>query len=304
MAGWASHGVDAFTFEDIVAQSFADALPQCSGSIRAAVDAIEAASPEKVASAFNVCEPRALGPSQSSELFAYALENLPQLNYPYAVGSLPAHPVRYACEVLIAAADVARDSSHELIKAAATVTALALGIPEGACIPFLGVGGPGNTPGDGPGRGSWGWQSCTETLHAFSARTIRNYSFDLGRSARQCSSLFPPLPPARALTPDPSLLARRYGGYALADGTAQVTRLIWSQGLLDPWHGWFRGVTTPAPASDVHHIIMEGAAHHLDLRGPHPDDPPAVTAARALELDVILRWLAEEASSATLPLTV
>lgn len=295
--GWASHGVDAFTFQDIVARNYDEAEPRCLASVKAAAAAIEAATQAEVEAAFNVCEPRALGPSRS-DLFVYALEGLPQLNYPYAVGSLPGNPVKHACSELVSAAS-AVDAPKALIQAAASVTAWALGGAAAACIPYLGVGGPGNTPGDGPGLGAWGWQSCTETLHTFSARTLRNYTFDLGTSTSLCSSLY-----KRTVSPDTSLLARRYGGYALADGSAGVTRLIWSHGLLDPWHGWFQSMPTPAPGSDVHHVVMEGAAHHLDLKSPSPDDPPAVTAGRARELEIIRRWLSEEAAAAAVSIVV
>jgi hypothetical protein len=36
---------------------------------------------------------------------------------------------------------------------------------------------------------------------------------------------------------------------------------------------------------------MERGAHHLDLRGPHADDPPEVTAARAQEQSIIRGWI-------------
>ena len=36
--------------------------------------------------------------------------------------------------------------------------------------------GPAGVPGDGPGPGNWGWQSCTQNLHQFSARGVRSYS--------------------------------------------------------------------------------------------------------------------------------
>jgi hypothetical protein len=34
-------------------------------------------------------------------------------------------------------------------------------------------------------------------------------------------------------------------------------------------------------------------AHHLDLRGANPNDPPSVVAAREFELATIRRWVAE-----------
>ena len=38
---------------------------------------------------------------------------------------------------------------------------------------------------------------------------------------------------------------------------------------------------------------MPKGAHHLDLRGPHPADPPDVSACRAQEERIMLGWLQE-----------
>ena len=38
-------------------------------------------------------------------------------------------------------------------------------------------------------------------------------------------------------------------------------------------------------------LLMKNAAHHLDLRGPHPDDPPDVSATRTQEEQVIRGWI-------------
>jgi hypothetical protein len=50
------------------------------------------------------------------------------------------------------------------------------------------------------------------------------------------------------------------------------------------------------PASGNHWIIMPKGAHHLDLRGPHPEDPPDVTAARAQEEAIIKGWIEDHAT--------
>jgi hypothetical protein len=63
-----------------------------------------------------------------------------------------------------------------------------------------------------------------------------------------------------------------------------------SNGGRDPWSGG--GFLQPGAASTGNHwIFMERGAHHLDLRGPHADDPPEVTAARAQEQSIIRGWI-------------
>jgi hypothetical protein len=40
-------------------------------------------------------------------------------------------------------------------------------------------------------------------------------------------------------------------------------------------------------------MIMPKGAHHLDLRGPHPEDPANVTATRALQEKYLKKWIDE-----------
>ena len=129
-----------------------------------------------------------------------------------------------------------------------------------------------------------GYQSCTQTLHKFSARGIRSYAFSLEKIDAYCSSLFD-------IMPDTSHLSQVYGGYELADGNA-VSNVIWSNGLLDPWHGGgFLKATSTSNDSSNHFLIMKSGAHHLDLRAPHPCDPEDVTHAREQEEMIIRGWI-------------
>lgn len=282
VAKWEAHGVTAFAFEDRVARDFEEARPDCMHLIDAAKKAIVAVEDSELVRIFDVCEAEVLGP-QRSDLFVYALEGLAQQDYPYAVGSVPASPINATCDLLAEAKYPAA-----LVTAAARVTQWSLGYDNTStdCLPDQGAG-VFTGPGDGPGKDSWGWQSCTETLHRFSAQKLRTYAFNFSRMVALCSSLYSP-----SVTPDTDALARRFGGFALADGTAGVSRIIWSHGMLDPWGGWFQNIAEPPSGSEVYHFVMEGAAHHLDLRGSRPDaDPPMVTAARRREAEIIEGWI-------------
>jgi len=282
--GWSEHGVTQYTWSDIVTKSYAEAHPQCLQTIVDAVSAINNAPIEMLVRAFHVCEPAGLGPNAPSELFQYALENLPQENYPYPVGNNPGWPVNATCDRLVAAAT----SETSLIEAAASFAAESFGYSSGGpCIATL-TEGPGSVPGDGPGPGNWGWQSCTENLHQFSSRGVRNFTFNLQTNAIDvCNAAF-----NQSVSPDTTALTRQYGGYALAYGdvSSGVSNLIWSNGGLDPWGGG--GFIKPGnPDSGNHWIWMAKGAHHLDLRGPHPQDPPEVTAARKKEEEIITQWI-------------
>ena len=74
---WPTHGVDEFTWSDIVVRDYADAHPRCLAQISAAMAAIDAAPLASVVKAFHVCEPAGLGPDKRTELFSYALESMP-----------------------------------------------------------------------------------------------------------------------------------------------------------------------------------------------------------------------------------
>eukprot|EP00656_Telonema_subtile_P050392 TRINITY_DN6512_c0_g1_i4.p1 TRINITY_DN6512_c0_g1~~TRINITY_DN6512_c0_g1_i4.p1 ORF type:complete len:207 (+),score=46.29 TRINITY_DN6512_c0_g1_i4:113-733(+) len=201
---------------------------------------------------------------------------------------MPASPVNVVCAAATnATAEYARTGDRSvLIAAAATVTDMFFGYDGSTCVPAQPVGGPGNTPGDGPGPGAWGYQSCTEALHPFSARGLRNYTFSYEASAVLCNDLY-------GLKPDLYKIVEQFGGYQLADGSAGVSHLIWSQGTLDPWHGWFNEMKAPSSESNVYHFLMKGSAHHLDLKSPNPADPADVTAARAQYVEIMRRWILE-----------
>ena len=144
---------------------------------------------------------------------------------------------------------------------------------------------------DGPGLDSWGYQSCTETLHSFSARGIRNYTFSLDASGNEpCASIY-----SSSVQPDLKLLSRRFGGFELQ--TSGVTNVIWSNGLLDPWSGGsFKTAPATGPGQNLY-LVMASGAHHLDLRGPDPADPIDVTEARAIEEATIRAWIEQYAAT-------
>lgn len=281
--GMATHGVGEFAFEDVVIATWKGSRPGCLGAILEAIDAIDSADESYIVKEMNVCEARALGPDRKSGLFAYVLEGMPQGDYP-SLG----FPVAKACDKLLDASRRASGKPAALIRAAADIVK---GFFGESCVAYD-VGGPGNTPGDGPSGSAFGYQSCTECLHANSARLFRNYTFSLEGSTKLCARLY-----NRTVRPDMTALARQFGGgYILAEGAAGVSHLIWSQGTLDPWHGWWKNIKDPPAHLEVYHILMEGSAHHTDLRLPSPADPPSVTKARKAEEAIIRKWLRDATS--------
>ncbi|KAL3660990.1 hypothetical protein V7S43_014006 [Phytophthora oleae] len=69
-----------------------------------------------------------------------------------------------------------------------------------------------------------------------------------------------------------------------------ASNIVFSNGNFDPWSGL--GVLKSLSPSVVA-VPVPGGAHHLDLFFTHPLDPPAVTEARATELQYIRQWIDE-----------
>jgi len=304
-AHWSNHGVDQYTWADIAAKDYHEADPLCMSTIQATRTLIESTDTATLVDLFNVCDATGLGPTTKSDLFSYALESMPQLDYP---DSTPPWPVNDTCTKLI---DAQSHGDQALLEEAATITKRCLGIPfqhhgsSSSCMSTL-AEGPGSIPGDGPGGVSaWSFQSCTETLHVFGSSVakghIRDFVFNMEESANKvCKQLF-------QTTPNDAALTKEFGGYSIADNAQGVTNLIWSNGGMDPWHGggfypngMLPNASTPLLTSDdlrsVHYIWIRRGAHHGDLRGPSKNDPKELTDARTQEEAIIWGWIQEAGS--------
>ena len=83
---------------------------------------------------------------------------------------------------------------------------------------------------------------------------------------------------------------------AYGDGAQLVRALrnvVFSDGEKDPWRvgGVPDNASAISPDGSVVHILIDGAAHHQDLRATDPRDPESVRAAKRLEAAHIRRWL-------------
>jgi lysosomal Pro-X carboxypeptidase len=286
-SAWASHDVTQFTWIDIVQNVFSTTEhggEACFNKLKASVSAVAAmgataAGRAALAKQSHLCSPDVLGADPTNFLID-ALETLPQSDYPYAIGSLPAWPVNATC--------AAAASIDDPIALAVNVTDMFYGYNGADCIDGEGQGG---IPGGGPGPaswGPWGYQSCTETLHQFSSSVttghgFRDFDFSLGSASQTCQQLY-------QVQPNPRWAEQRWGGFHIGDGHTGVTNLIWSNGGLDPWHGG--GFLRPFENTDeLHWFFLPEGAHHLDLRGPHPADPANVTATRAAQETILRGWI-------------
>lgn len=143
--------------------------------------------------------------------------------------------------------------------------------------PCADITGCGGGVGD-PDAMSWDYQSCTELIANVDTNNVTDMfpaaPYDFDQLTAYCQEHW-------GATPDPLKIPTMYN-YTTS------SRIIYSNGYLDPW--WPGGVLTDQSVSLIA-LQMEGAAHHLDLRGSDPADPVSVVATRQLEEEIILGWL-------------
>ncbi|KAG2433173.1 hypothetical protein HYH02_012716 [Chlamydomonas schloesseri] len=207
-------------------------------------------------------------------------------NFPYPSsyitnghGLLPAFPVRAACEPLAGGDDW---SDADLLDAmAAAVGVFYNHTGDLACFdPFAGT-----DPDSDHDANWWDYQWCAEMLMPFAKDGDSDMfwpePFDLGASVEACQDNW-------GVTPRPLWATTQWGGRRIAAGS----NIVFSNGLLDPWHGG--GVLEDISDSMPAVIIPEGA-HHLDLMFSHPDDPLSVIEVRKFQRESIRDWIQQAA---------
>lgn len=100
-----AHGMDEFTWIDIVNKDYEDAAPHCLETLAQGVAQVQSTgqSPSgltQLTEIFHLCKPLQ-DVQHLLDLITDALETMPQLDYPYAIGSLPAWPVNATCNMIL-----------------------------------------------------------------------------------------------------------------------------------------------------------------------------------------------------------
>jgi hypothetical protein len=198
-----------------------------------------------------------------------------------------------------AAAAAASAASSSSSSAPPSLARLAHGAPHGlvanAGIAVGGgkaaVGGGGGGGGGGLGDISrpWNYMACSSLI--LEPLTSDGDGFFVERPdqvpavERACRDAF------RGVAPRPGWMPMAYGnGNQLA---ASLRNVFFSDGDKDPWRvgGMPDDSAARSPDGSVVRLLIKGAAHHQDLRAPHPTDSPELTAARETERQHIAAWL-------------
>lgn len=164
--------------------------------------------------------------------------------------------------------------------------------------------------GLGPDGTAWDFQVCSQFVYLPCTNGVTDMFpsriFSLEMLTTYCQAQY-------QVTPDPNILNIEFGGSSILQTASNI---IFSNGALDPYHaggflpsaeGWkesegMEGVRVSkyvAPGSEdqsgsnssITLILIDLAAHHLDLRATNELDPISVTNARILELNTIIGWI-------------
>ncbi|GLC44866.1 hypothetical protein PLESTM_001655800 [Pleodorina starrii] len=215
------------------------------------------------------------------EWLAAAWDMMAMGNFPYPSsyitnghGNLPAFPVRVACSYL----DASSPKDGELLAAMSSAVGVFYNhTGDSDCFDPLG----GTDPDSDHDANFWDFQWCAEMLMPFSKDGVNDMfwdePFEMAAAVAACEEHW-------GVTPRRFWATTEWGGRRIAAGS----NIVFSNGLLDPWHGG--GVLEDISDSMPAVIIPEGA-HHLDLMFSHPDDPLSVIEVRKFQRDAIRDWI-------------
>jgi len=278
--------VDPNKFNQIVTQDFQDANAACregvSKSWAMMKDMGEKEDGRKtLTETLNLC-PGSLNSVEdvTSSLYAWMLDvyaYLAMADYPYPatfLGDMPAYPVNASCEPFKSG-----DDDLQTLRNINHVMSIYYGAPS-PCYNISG-GGP-STLAD---LGGWDYQSCTEMVMPMGtdgkADMFWEAPWNLTAAMDRCVSTY-------GIVPRPDWIMTYFGG----DNMLGFSNIFFSNGNLDPWYGGgVLGEMKNSPTIET--FMIQGGAHHLDLRASDPLDPATVIECRKRQQQAITRWIKE-----------
>lgn len=275
------------SYSRIATDDFRNSGPNCADNIRKSWKVLTKMGEtvegcKLLTQTFGLCKP--LDPSGKGQEVKGWLVNtwsmLPMVDYPYAASflePLPAWPVKAVCAHL-AKPDL---TDLELIRA--------LRDAVNVYYNYTGTTSCFNTSQEAVaslGDLGWSFQACSEMVMPSCSNGVTDmfeaspWDFDDFRVV--CQQRW-------GVTPRPNWIQEQFGGRNIT----AASNIIFSNGKLDPWSG---GGVQQSLSKTLVAIMIEDAAHHLDLRSSNPDDPQSVIRARALEKQIVKNWITNSRS--------
>ncbi|KAL3939543.1 MAG: hypothetical protein SGBAC_005753 [Bacillariaceae sp.] len=265
-----------------------------------------------IAGALHLCDSQNVNPDNIHGWISGALETMVQYGYPYPTNfynPVPGYPFKVACENMV------KDGTGlGSLYAAAAIYYNYTG-QAGSCFGFgsilkasqkhwwkhsrhdyLAKLSKGVNDGSQMDRRldafqdatgiAWGYQTCTEVYQPMPTDGITDFELpyqpDQKAYFEHCQQVWD-------VTPRPNWEEMYFMGIDIGSGS----NIFITNGQVDPWRA--AGITKLPKGSNpsiVTRTIAMGA-HHFDLRGSHPMDPPSVIAVRKEEKEHMKQWIAE-----------
>ena len=211
------------------------------------------------------------------------------VDYPYPanfLGSLPAYPVNVSCNMML---DIISNGGSS-ISALGVGSGLFYNASDNYELSCFDINTEFIECADQTGCGlgnnaiAWDYQMCTQICYSMNTNNITDMFipsiWDYNNYTEYCSNKY-------GVIPEMSWMELWYP----LNLTNITSNIIWSNGLLDPWHGggYLNSLSDTLPA-----VVLTSGAHHLDLRSKNSLDPPDVTNARQLEVNYFKKWLSND----------
>lgn len=268
-----------------VTKDFRDISPKCEQGVRDGFSLLKlwasqgSAGMRKITKVFNLCSP-AKEEADYRHLLLWirnAFTSLAMGDYPYPttfIANLPAYPVKYACTAMANANSTAEGlfEMSEMVYGKLKC--------HNIWNEFIECADP---TGCGLGMDSlaWDFQACTEIILPAGSDNVTDMfpilQFTLQQRDTYCQNRW-------GVVPRNAWMATHF----FTTGLKGVSNIVFSNGNLDPWMGG--GITTNI-SSNLVAVVIDGGAHHLDLRGSNAADPPSVVVARIQEAQYISKWI-------------
>jgi len=223
-----------------------------------------------------------------SDILDGNIGSMVMVNYPYAsdfLNPLPAWPVAHACGV---AEQKIEEHGGPYGPHSFENGLIALQAVNDVFINYEGTSECFDINGsqmEGISQDGWNVLYCNEMPMPFASDPENSmfpaYDWDKAENNEYCIGAY-------GETPQYNWALDFFGGRFPHRDFIKASNIVFSNGQFDPWQA---GGVTFDVSKDTTPIYIEEGAHHLDLRGPNPADPPSIVLARKHETEHVAKWI-------------